>query len=86
VTVRVAGAGVAGLSCARALVDGGAEVTVFDKGQAVGGRASTRQVPPPTFDLGAQCFVAQRFVAAVQRWTAAGVCAPWGGVHRRPRR
>jgi hypothetical protein len=77
----VVGGGIAGLACARALVAGGAEVTVFDKGRGVGGRATTHRVPPHTFDLGAQYFTARdaAFIEQVERWEREGVCRAWEG-------
>ncbi len=79
--VAVVGAGVAGLACARALINGGADVCVFDKGRSVGGRLATRRIPPHAFDLGAQYFTAkdERFARQVRAWSEAGVCAPWLG-------
>jgi renalase len=79
--IAVLGAGVAGLSCARALVDLGARVTLFDKGRSVGGRLATRREPPFAFDLGAQYFTARdpRFVEQTRRWQSDGTCARWGG-------
>lgn len=43
-TVAIIGAGMAGLSCARALVQAGVAVELFDKGRGPGGRMSTRRV------------------------------------------
>lgn len=51
--IAVIGAGMAGLSCARRLADGGAEVVVFDKGRGLGGRIATRRGPAGGFDHGA---------------------------------
>jgi predicted NAD/FAD-dependent oxidoreductase len=79
--VAVVGAGIAGLAAARALVAGGHEVTVLDKGRGPGGRASSRQADPFAFDHGAQYLTARDpgFRAAVQGWLAGGVVAPWRG-------
>ena len=76
--IAVVGAGVAGLACARALA-ARAEVTLFDKGRAPGGRLMTRRTPPHAFDLGAQYFTARdpRFAREVDAWVGAGVCVPW---------
>jgi hypothetical protein len=82
--VAVVGAGVAGLACARTLVDHGLEVVVVDKGRTPGGRCSTRRSRDDSglhFDHGAQYFTArdkdfQRHVAA---WEAEGVVARWDG-------
>lgn len=77
--VAVVGAGLAGLACAGALAVRGFEVTVFDKGRAVGGRLATRRSGHHTFDLGAQYFTARdtRFGRQVRTWIEAGACAPW---------
>jgi len=42
-SVAVIGAGLAGLSCARRLADGGCRVTVVDKSGDIGGRLATRR-------------------------------------------
>lgn len=75
----VVGAGIAGLSCARALTDAGVRVTVLDKGRGSGGRMSTRRGEGWACDHGAQYFTARdpRFRAEVARWLAAGVAARW---------
>lgn len=81
--VAVVGAGMAGLSCAQILARAGAEVALFDKGRGPGGRMSSRRIATPAgeavFDHGAQYFTARDpgFVAQVEAWAAAGVCAPW---------
>lgn len=48
----VIGAGVAGLSCARALAEAGHEVVVIDKARGVGGRCATRRVNEQPVDFG----------------------------------
>ena len=77
-SVAIVGAGVTGLACARALVDGGAQVTVFDKGRSAGGRLATRREDAHVFDLGAQYFTVrdERFARVV---AASGACAVWPG-------
>ena len=72
-TVAIIGAGVTGLACARALVERGLTVRVFDKGRSAGGRLATRRSEAHTFDLGAQYFTVRddRFARA------AGGCAVW---------
>ncbi|QDT14454.1 NAD(P)/FAD-dependent oxidoreductase [Alienimonas californiensis] len=84
--IAVVGAGIAGLSCARALHAAGRTVTVFDKGRSVGGRACTRREEPDAgavlpFDHGAQYFTVkdERFARVVERWRDEGVVAPWTG-------
>jgi len=76
--IVVVGAGLAGLTAARALNDVH-EVVVIDKGRGVGGRMSTRRVGDATLDHGAQFFTTHtdQFAAVVARWQAAGVAQPW---------
>ena len=79
--VACIGAGVAGLSAAIGLAEGGSEVTLFDKGRGAGGRLSTRRTATALgevrFDHGAQFFTArsQSFASAVQRLEADGAVA-----------
>jgi hypothetical protein len=79
--VLVIGAGLAGATAARALVDAGRRVIVLDKGRGPGGRLSTRRVDGGTFDHGAA--VLQASDGAFRQWlesqAASGVAAPWGG-------
>ena len=78
--VAVVGAGVAGAACARALMDAGHDVVVFDKGRGPGGRCSTRQASDERrFDHGAQFFTAtdERFARFVHSWVEEGVVARW---------
>lgn len=49
----VIGAGLAGLTCARALADAGHSVVVFDKGRGLGGRMASRRKNGWQFDHGA---------------------------------
>lgn len=77
--VAVAGAGMAGLSCATALLRAGHRVSLFDKSRAPSGRMSTRRGEGWLCDHGAQYFTARdpAFRAQVARWESAGVAAPW---------
>lgn len=79
--VAVLGAGLAGLSAARALDDAGHAVQVFDKARGVGGRTSWRRAAPFAFDHGAQYFTARdaRFRRFVDAWCDEGVVAPYTG-------
>ncbi|MEY4911653.1 MAG: hypothetical protein RL761_1316, partial [Pseudomonadota bacterium] len=52
----VIGAGIAGIACARTLVQAGHQVTVFEKSHSAGGRMSTRSSDFGTFDHGTQYF------------------------------
>jgi predicted NAD/FAD-dependent oxidoreductase len=75
--IAVVGAGMAGVACARTLAQAGHQVTVFEKGQGVGGRMATRISPFGAFDSGAQYFTVRdaRFERALQ--TVPGVCKAW---------
>ncbi len=79
--VAVVGAGVAGLACARTLVDHGHHVEVFDKGRAPGGRTSSRRRDAFRCDHGAQFFTAREpsFGELVAEWCERGVAAEWTG-------
>ena len=71
------GAGLAGIACARTLVQAGHRVTVLEKSGHVGGRTTTRSTPHGSFDTGAQFFTVRddRFAEALA--TVPGVCRPW---------
>jgi predicted NAD/FAD-dependent oxidoreductase len=90
-TIIVIGAGLSGLSAARALHDCGHRVVVVDKAREPGGRACTRRVVDDeadrpefaslAFDHGAQYFTARdrRFEREVERWHRARVAQVWHG-------
>ncbi len=73
----VIGAGLAGIACARTLVQAGHQVTVFEKSRGVGGRMATRDTAFGTFDHGAQYFTVrdERFKEALD--TDPSLCRPW---------
>ena len=81
--IAVIGAGLAGLSCAQALLRAGHTVHVFDKARGPSGRMSTRRAEDPAgpwqCDHGAQNFTARSVAlrAEVARWQQAGVAALW---------
>jgi len=77
--IAVIGAGLAGLTAARALAAEGHDVALFDKGRGPGGRLSTRRAEGFVFDHGAQFFTARDpgFQALTAEWRAAGVAAAW---------
>ncbi|MFW5789075.1 MAG: FAD-dependent oxidoreductase [Spirochaetota bacterium] len=54
--VPVVGAGIAGLTAARRLVDASLDVTVLDKGRGVGGRMATRRFGGATRRFGGATF------------------------------
>ena len=75
--IAIVGAGMAGVACARTLVQAGHSVTVFEKSAGIGGRMATRNSPFGTFDLGTQYFTVRdpRFVRALE--TVPGLCKRW---------
>src|SRR5512139_1455019 len=50
--VLIVGAGVSGLSCARALADAGRKALVLDRARGVGGRCATRRLEGQPIDYG----------------------------------
>ena len=79
--IVVIGAGMAGIACARALVDAGRDVLVLDKGRGLGGRVASRRTERGPLDHGAPWLSARGagFAAAVEGMAAAGCAAPWTG-------
>lgn len=83
--IAVIGAGLAGISAARALIACGHAVTIFDKGRGPGGRLATRRIEAEgrtlQFDHGAQYLRAESadFAAAL----AEAGTAPWPDAARR---
>jgi renalase len=81
--VAVVGAGIAGLACARALMQAGYQVIVYEKSRGAAGRMSTRRSEDDGHawqcDHGAQYFTARDadFRAEVSRWQHAGAAAVW---------
>jgi predicted NAD/FAD-dependent oxidoreductase len=91
-TIAVVGAGIAGLSAARALRDRGHPVIVFEREEGPGGRVATHQVrhlempralagAALAFDHGAQYFTVRdrRFSEVVAEWERDRVVARWTG-------
>lgn len=83
-SVAVVGAGIAGIAAARALRQGGADIAVFDKGRAAGGRVATRRREERQFDHGAQYFTVRSaaFAAALRPLQDAGTVQRWAGPFR----
>lgn len=90
--IAVVGAGIAGLSAARALKDRGHEAIVFERSPAPGGRVATRQVrhlemprglagAALAFDHGAQYFTVRdrRFSELAAGWERDRIIARWTG-------
>ncbi|WP_309683740.1 FAD-dependent oxidoreductase [Polaromonas sp.] len=75
--IAVVGAGIAGIACARTLVQAGHRVTVFEKSSGAGGRMATRDSEFGGFDHGTQYFTVRdaRFEKALA--TASGLVRPW---------
>ncbi len=73
----IIGAGMAGVACARTLVQAGHDVLVLEKSSRAGGRTTTLDSPFGGFDAGAQYFTVRdaRFQQALD--TVPGLCRPW---------
>ncbi len=76
--VAVVGGGMAGVVCARTLLQAGHRVTLLESGRAFGGRMATRSTGFGGFDHGAQYFTVRdpRFETAL-RSNATQVVRPW---------
>ena len=79
IPVVIVGAGIAGLACARRLVQAGVPALVLDKGRGIGGRVATRRADGLQFDHGAQYVTAkgEEFAAVLRDLITAGDAAPW---------
>ena len=77
-TIAIIGAGIAGVTAARTLVQAGHQVTLIEKSRGFGGRMSTRRSDFGGFDHGAQYFTVRdpRFMKALNL-TAQAVVSPW---------
>ncbi|NBX54231.1 MAG: FAD-dependent oxidoreductase [Betaproteobacteria bacterium] len=78
--IAIVGAGMAGITAARTLVQSGQDVTVFDKSAGTGGRMATRRTVFGGFDHGAQYFTVRdaRLALALQSVPdTLSHCRPW---------
>ena len=77
--IAVIGAGLAGLTVARALSDAGHDVVVFDKGRGLGGRMASRRRDGWRFDHGAIALrpTDQAFAEFITQIEAVGFAAHW---------
>jgi renalase len=75
--IAVIGAGMAGVACARTLLQAGHRVTLIEKSRGAGGRMATRRSDFGGFDHGAPFFTVSdpRFQQALN--TTPGLVAPW---------
>ncbi|HYF18264.1 MAG TPA: FAD-dependent oxidoreductase [Ramlibacter sp.] len=73
----VIGAGLAGIACARTLLNAGHRVQLLEQADRAGGRMASRESPFGSFDSGAQYFTVRdaRFQQALD--TVPGVCRRW---------
>jgi renalase len=73
----VVGAGMAGIACARTLLQAGHRVSLFEKSRGFGGRMSTRRTEFGGFDHGAQYFTVRDSRFARVLLTAQALVRPW---------
>lgn len=73
----VIGAGMAGVACARTLLQAGHRVSVFEKSRGFGGRMATRSTEFGGFDHGAQYFTVRDSRFARVLLTAQAQVRPW---------
>jgi predicted NAD/FAD-dependent oxidoreductase len=79
VTVVVVGAGIAGLACARELVDAGVPARVLERSARVGGRLASERIGGRWADTGAAYVTADdpAFLGRLQTWRIDGLARPW---------
>ncbi len=77
--VAVVGAGITGLTVAKALQKQNVNVTVFEKSRGLGGRLATKRLEWASLDIGAQYFTArdERFKEQLNNWLQNGAAAQW---------
>ena len=79
-TIAVIGAGMAGITAARTLVQAGFKVSVFEKSHGPGGRMATRSTPYGSFDHGVQYFTVRDplFMKAITEVPGTqAICRAW---------
>ena len=91
----VVGAGIAGLACARELVDAGVPARVLERGRVVGGRLASKRFDDRYADIGAAYLTADdpEFHGPAGELADRGLAQPWtdtfavhdGGADRDPR-
>lgn len=77
--VIVVGAGIAGLACARELVDAGVPARVVERADRVGGRLASERLDGRWVDTGAAYLTADdpAFLGRLQTWRIDGLARPW---------
>ncbi|MFI5891710.1 NAD(P)/FAD-dependent oxidoreductase [Actinoplanes sp. NPDC051513] len=77
--VVVVGAGIAGLACARELVDAGVPARVVERDTRVGGRLASERIGGRWVDTGAAYLTADdpSFLGRLQTWRIDGLARPW---------
>ena len=83
-TVIVVGAGIAGLACARELVDAGVPARVVERGPTVGGRLASVRLHGRQADVGAAYLTADdpAFHGRLVTWRIDGLARPWTDTFR----
>ena len=83
-TVIVVGAGIAGLACARELVDAGIPARGVERASEVGGRLASVRLDGRVADVGAAYVTADdpAFMGCLQSWRIAGLARPWTDTFR----
>jgi len=79
-TIAVIGAGMAGITAARTLVQAGHQVSVFEKSHGAGGRMATRSSAYGSFDHGVQYFTVRdpQFMQAITEVPGTqAICRAW---------
>ncbi len=77
--IAIIGAGIAGATTAKLLVEQGYSVDVFEKSRGLGGRLTTKRLDWAHIDIGAQYFTARdpRFTEQVKQWQVTQAAELW---------